>query len=66
LDFKLFSFSDSKSILFVVSSIYGDVASCSTDIFFLYVQSEIVVHEVEEKGMSFLFEIPNFLQSDVY
>jgi hypothetical protein len=34
--------------------------------FFWYVQSEIVVHEVEEKGMSFLFEIPNFLQSDVY
>jgi hypothetical protein len=34
--------------------------------FFLHVQSEIVVHEFEKKGMSFLFEIPNFLQSHVY
>jgi hypothetical protein len=25
--------------------------------------SEIVVHEFEEKGMSFFFEIPNFLQN---
>ena len=34
--------------------------------FFLHVQSEIVVHELEEKGMSFLFEIPNFLHSSCY
>jgi hypothetical protein len=27
------------------------------------VQSEIVVHDFEEKGISFFFEIPNFLQS---